>query len=225
MGYEEEIFDRKETEVKELRTYDNILGWLLQDSSGNMVRRQTRVIRDIAKNLAKPFELAEEAERAETYEELTRLESQANNLSFDANGYAQDVIKNKIKDFEGLGLIEEQLQEKIRTAQLDIKDFEEKRKKEVREEIEDERDKLYDELKDLPEDEIDYERDKIDKRISYLEDRRRIDIEKETNIRIREVLDAKREFEEIKRTSKDKRKIKNAKRNLKKLDDRLKNLK
>jgi len=81
MGYAEEIFLRKEIEISELKDYDKILPWLQQDKEGNIVRTQTRTIRDIAKDLAEPYKIEEEALIEVDLDKLDKLRIEASKLT------------------------------------------------------------------------------------------------------------------------------------------------
>lgn len=81
MGYAEEIFLRKEIEISELKDYDKILPWLQQDKEGNIVRTQTRTIRDIAKDLAEPYKIEEEALIESDLDKLDKLRTKASKLT------------------------------------------------------------------------------------------------------------------------------------------------
>lgn len=96
-GYMEEIFERKEIELNELRDYDKILPWLLQDKEGRPVRKQTRGIRDLAKNLAEPFGVIERAEKTLIIEDLLDLEVEADKVEI-GRRKALRVVREQLKN-------------------------------------------------------------------------------------------------------------------------------
>jgi len=99
MGYAEEIFLRKEIEISELRDYDKILPWLQQDSEGNLVRKQTGVLRDIAKDLAEPFEIADKATAETEVPGLESLGKQAKALSSEMRRTETiEIVDDRIKE-------------------------------------------------------------------------------------------------------------------------------
>jgi len=99
MGYLESIFERKEIELSTLRDYDKILPWLLQDKEGNLVRKQTSGMRDLAKNLAKPFEIQDQASTETEILELEILKRQARSLPSELNrSETEEFVGNRIRD-------------------------------------------------------------------------------------------------------------------------------
>ncbi len=113
-SYAEEIFKRKEYELNNLKDYDKILPWLLQDPKGNLVRKQTRAIRDIAKDLAEPYGIEEEALIETNLDKLDGLRTAASRLTI-RRSETSSVVDSRI---EGLTREEVTRQEAIRTEQI-----------------------------------------------------------------------------------------------------------
>lgn len=98
-GYLESIFERKEIELSGLRDYDKILPWLLQDSKGDLVRKQTIGMRDLAKNLAEPFEIEDKAITETEIPGLEVLKKQAKGLSSDMKrNETIEIVDNRIRE-------------------------------------------------------------------------------------------------------------------------------
>ena len=119
-SYLEEIYDRKETEINDLKDYSSILAWLIQDHKGNVVRSQSTTIRAIAKGLAEPYLIESSAEKETDLTKLETLQNQANDLSIrrsDTVSYVQTRISS-IRNVE---------QERIKAEEIAVQEVEEER--------------------------------------------------------------------------------------------------
>lgn len=120
MGYAEEIFSRRESDINELRSYDNILSWLIQDKNGNAVRKQTSEIRDIAKELSEQYELEEEMEGYTTTAELRGVLKRINSLPVGKDRLF-GIYNDKIAELDKIesGEFEQMIQDTSSLGELD----------------------------------------------------------------------------------------------------------
>ena len=97
-SYEEEIWDRHESDIRDLGSYEQIVSWLISDSNGNIVRSQTQAIRDIARNLAKPYNILSDVEQTTSISKLNELYKDSNDIVVaDQRREVQDTINSSIK--------------------------------------------------------------------------------------------------------------------------------
>lgn len=101
-SYEEEIWSRHEKIIQSLGSYEQITAWLTSDGKGNQIRKQSVAIREIAKNLAAPYELMENASSPGI--DINRLRSlriEANDIIVpEQREEAQTTIQGYIDEYE-----------------------------------------------------------------------------------------------------------------------------
>jgi len=97
MGYAEEIYARAEAQLSELKTNDKILAWLRKSKDGTTTRRDTLIIRTIAADLARPFQLEESFEDVTSTEEIKLFEENRSKLSFGKDLVSEEYVEERKK--------------------------------------------------------------------------------------------------------------------------------
>lgn len=90
--YAEEIWGRREKEIRDLGSYEQIIAWMTQDSKGGVVRGQTKEIEKIAKALANPIKIIDDIKYADA-KELDKIEK-----NLDVHEGMKREVEETIKD-------------------------------------------------------------------------------------------------------------------------------
>lgn len=95
MGYAEEIFERAESQLGNLRTKESILDWLRRSPNGQITRRASSTITNIANELAEPFELDDEVDDVTSVEEFKEFTRKRDALTFGRGVTSEEYVQER----------------------------------------------------------------------------------------------------------------------------------